>query len=74
MKKKPLSIKEKVFKLLKKKKVAISKDKISRYLNLKEKSVNYAVKALKKEKKIGCLKQYAKCFPSYIEKTYYGVK
>ena len=74
MKKKKLSIKEKVFQLLKKKKVAISKDRIASYLNLKVTSVTNACKALKKENKVACMKQYAKCFPSFIEKTYWGVK
>ncbi len=74
MKSKKLTIKEKVFQLLKKKKVAITKARITSYLNLKENSVKYALKKLKKEKRVGCMMQYAKCFPSYIEKSYWGAK
>ena len=74
MKQKKLSIKDKVFKLLKKKRVALSKARICSYLGLKKNSVDYALNKLKKEKKVGCIKQYAHYFPSYIAKTYWGVK
>ena len=74
MKTQKLTIKEKVFELLKKKKVAITKARIASYLNHKENSVKYALRKLKKEKKVGCMLQYAHCFPSYIEKSYWGVK
>ena len=74
MKPKKLSIKDKVFKLLKKKRVALSKGRICSYLGLKNNSVDYALNKLRKEKKVGCIKQYAHCFPSYIEKSYWGIK
>ena len=74
MKSEKLTIKEKVYQLLKKKKVALTKSRIASYLYLKDNSVNYALKKLRKEKKVGNIKQYAHCWPSYIEKSYWGVK
>ena len=71
--KKPrVTIKEKVFSFLKNKNVAISRDSIASQCNLKQSSVKWALKSLRKEKKIGCLKVYARCFPSFIEKSYWG--
>ena len=68
------TIPEKVYKHLKKKKVACTKDSICNALKMKKTSVDRACRILRKEKKVGFIKSSYSLARVKIVKTYWGVK
>lgn len=72
-KKQKITIKQKVFLYLKKKRAAVTKSRICHELSLRKASVDYACSALKKEKKVGYQRNFSHTFPGRILKTYWGI-
>ena len=74
LRRKVKSIKDKVYFYLKSNKVAVTKRRICKDLNLRKSSVNRACTILRKEEKIGCTFVYAHEFPGRVIRTYWGVR
>lgn len=66
-------IPERVYKFLKEKKVALTKDQMCRQLDLKMNSIKYALGKLRKEGKVGYMRSGGG-FSKFKVKVYWGLK